>query len=552
MNSISRKINVLNLVTIFLCTFIMGGVGFWFTSNSRKDTSDEILSLTCRQETNFLNLEMFEAKQSVDLFSELATGDMPSVEAIRSDSAVRRNYVSRMEKQMSDFARHTSGIGCYYFRIAPELADEVDGDGGFFYVKKKRQDNFSKEPLTRINDFDPSEIERVGWYYGPKVAGHPLWLEPYYNKNVDIYMISYVVPLYKDGQFVGVAGIDLNFNAMIDDISIVNPYKTGYTSLVSREGRIYYHPQYEAGASITDYSPELKELVADMSATGWDSLWKTYSYRHKNKDKILTFSPMNNGMALLLSVESQEIKEPQNELLRIILMASVTMALLAVIINSMVANRITRPLKKITEAADQIAAGNLEVELPEPTNDEVGVLTKSFDVTIKSLKKYISGMQYKAYSDPLTHVKNKAAYDEAKERLKRQMDEGEAEYGLLMLDVNNLKKINDLYGHDRGDDYLVLCCQLICKAFKHSPVYRIGGDEFVVLLENQEYEKREELIGEFDRMAEESFNKQNLWQQVSVAKGLGCCQPSDVSPDEVMKRADLAMYEDKKRMKVTR
>lgn len=261
---------------------------------------------------------------------------------------------------------------------------------------------------------------------------------------------------------------------------------------------------------------------------------------------------MNNGMALLLSVESQEIKEPQNELLRIILMASVTMALLAVIINSMVANRITRPLKKITEAADQIAAGNLEVELPEPTNDEVGVLTKSFDVTIKSLKKYISGMQYKAYSDPLTHVKNKAAYDEAKERLKRQMDEGEAEYGLLMLDVNNLKKINDLYGHDRGDDYLVLCCQLICKAFKHSPVYRIGGDEFVVLLENQEYEKREELIGEFDRMAEESFNKQNLWQQVSVAKGLGCCQPSDVSPDEVMKRADLAMYEDKKRMKVTR
>jgi diguanylate cyclase (GGDEF)-like protein len=228
------------------------------------------------------------------------------------------------------------------------------------------------------------------------------------------------------------------------------------------------------------------------------------------------------------------------------------MALIAALITVFVSGRITKPLKKLTEAAEQIAEGKLDVELPKPTNDEVGRLTRSFAVTVESLKQYIAGMKYKAYSDPLTHVKNKNALEETKERLQRQMRIGEAQYALLMLDVNNLKIINDTYGHDYGDEYLVNCCNTMCKVFEHSPVYRIGGDEFLVLLENADYDRREELIAEFNRIAEESLKEKNAWKHVSVAKGLAVCESSDGSPDDVLRRADLAMYEDKKRMKIVR
>lgn len=549
MNSIRQKFTVLNLVIIFLCTFIVGGAGLWFTSRSQKEYSDEILQLTCRQETSFLNDELADIQRAIDIFADQATDRMPPVEVIRSNDAVRRQYVSEMEKLISDIVRHNKGVVCYYLRLAPELSDEDAGDGGFFYTKKKRVETFIKQPLTRILNFDPSDVEHVGWYYAPKAAGKSVWMEPYYNKNIDMDMISYVTPLYKEGQFIGIVGMDMDFGLIVNDVSVISPYKTGYTSLVSREGKIYYHPSYDPGTSITDYSKELQELVNDMKYYGGGSRTKTYTYKDKGKSKRLVFSRLQNDMVLLLTVEADEIETRQNTMARIIAIAAVVMALLAAIINLVVSTRITKPLKTLTEAAEQIAEGNLEVELPKPTNDEVGILTRSFDVTVQNLKKYISGMQYKAYSDPLTHVKNKNAYELEKERLEQQMQTGEAKYALLMLDTNDLKKVNDAYGHDHGDEYLLNCCQMICRVFEHSPVFRIGGDEFLVLLENADYERREELIAEFNRRSQESLKEPYAWNRVSTAKGLAICEPSDTSPEDVLRRADHAMYHDKKAMK---
>lgn len=549
MNSIRQKFTVLNLVIIFLCTFIVGGAGLWFTSRSQKEYSDEILQLTCKQETSFLNEEFIDIQRSINIFADQATDRMPSVEVLGTNAAVRRQYVSEMEKLIGDIVRHNKGVVCYYLRIAPELADEAAGDGGFFYTKKKRVETFIKQPLTKILDYDPSDVEHVGWYYGPKAAGKSIWMEPYYNKNIDMDMISYVTPLYKDGRFIGIVGMDMDFGLIVNDVSVISPYKTGYTSLVSREGKFYYHPVYNPGTSVSDYTGELQELVNDMKYYGGGGRPKTYTYTHKDKEKKLVFSRLQNDMVLLLSVQTDEIEARQNTMFRIIAIASIVMALLAAIINLIVSTRITRPLKTLTEAAKQIAEGNLDVELPSPTHDEVGILTRSFDVTVQNLKKYISGMRYKAYSDPLTHVKNKNAYEMEKERLERQMHAGDAKFALLMLDINDLKEINDTYGHDHGDEYLMTCCHLICGVFDHSPVFRIGGDEFLVLLENEDYEHREELVAEFNRLSEKTLNEPRAWNRVSAAKGLAVCEPSDTSPEDVLRRADHAMYQDKKAMK---
>ena len=549
MNSIRQKFTVLNLVIIFLCTFIVGGAGLWFTSRSQKEYSDEILQLTCKQETSFLNEEFIDIQRSINIFADQATDRMPPVEVLGTNAAVRRQYVSEMEKLIGDIVRHNKGVVCYYLRIAPELADEVTGDGGFFYTKKKRVETFIKQPLTKILDYDPSDVEHVGWYYGPKAAGKSIWMEPYYNKNIDMDMISYVTPLYKEGRFIGVVGMDMDFGLIVNDVSVISPYKTGYTSLVSREGKIYYHPTYDPGTSVSDYTGELKELVNDMKYYGGGGRPRTYTYTHKEKEKKLVFSRLQNDMVLLLSVQTDEIEARQNTMFRIIAIASIVMALLAAIINLIVSTRITRPLKTLTEAAKQIAEGNLDVELPSPTHDEVGILTRSFDVTVQNLKKYISGMRYKAYSDPLTHVKNKNAYEMEKERLERQMQAGDAKFALLMLDTNDLKEINDTYGHNHGDEYLMTCCHLICRVFDHSPVFRIGGDEFLVLLENEDYEHREELVAEFNRLSEKTLKEPRAWNRVSAAKGLAVCEPSDTSPEDVLRRADHAMYQDKKAMK---
>jgi diguanylate cyclase (GGDEF)-like protein len=120
-----------------------------------------------------------------------------------------------------------------------------------------------------------------------------------------------------------------------------------------------------------------------------------------------------------------------------------------------------------------------------------------------------------------------------------------------MFDCNNLKEINDTYGHDKGDSYLKTACVLICEVFKHSPVFRIGGDEFVSILQNEDYEKRYELCREFDlkslRITEAADEP---WKEINVAGGIAIYDPAtDKNVNTVVKRADQKMYEDKARKK---
>ena len=93
--------------------------------------------------------------------------------------------------------------------------------------------------------------------------------------------------------------------------------------------------------------------------------------------------------------------------------------------------------------------------------------------------------------DPLTNVNNRTAYEDKEKYLQSLINsDSETKFAIAMFDVNNLKLVNDSDGHDAGDAYLVRACHLICDIFKHSPVFRIGGDEFVAVLTGDDYENR--------------------------------------------------------------
>ena len=114
------------------------------------------------------------------------------------------------------------------------------------------------------------------------------------------------------------------------------------------------------------------------------------------------------------------------------------------------------------------------------------------------------------------------------------------------LDKQTLKIVNDSKGHDAGDKYIQDACHLICNVFKHSPIYRIGGDEFVALLEGDDYSDRDGLV----RLLEEERDKNVLTGGVVVSEGLDVfVAGSDADLDSVFARADKKMYERKKEIK---
>ena len=172
----------------------------------------------------------------------------------------------------------------------------------------------------------------------------------------------------------------------------------------------------------------------------------------------------------------------------------------------------------------------------------------NIDAQIKREQEYdynLSVARSKANIDALTGVKNKHAYVDTEALLNSLIEERDTiEFAIAVFDVNDLKKTNDTMGHRAGDDLIRGACSIICRTFKHSPVFRVGGDEFAVIAQGQDYENMEALVKE---VAEINLkNKQN--GGVVVACGMAKYS-NERSVAEVFERADNAMYENKHKLK---
>ena len=160
------------------------------------------------------------------------------------------------------------------------------------------------------------------------------------------------------------------------------------------------------------------------------------------------------------------------------------------------------------------------------------------------IEKVLNNAKDLAERDGLTGVKNKAAYTRSEQDLDAKIKENSCEdFAVVVCDVNGLKSVNDTHGHQAGDEHLKACCTMICRVFKHSPVFRIGGDEFAVILTGDDYRAREILT----RNLREQMKFNQADGRATVACGMAVFIPDkDRSVSAVFNRADAAMYRNKK------
>ena len=140
-------------------------------------------------------------------------------------------------------------------------------------------------------------------------------------------------------------------------------------------------------------------------------------------------------------------------------------------------------------------------------------------------------------------------------QMEADLADGFNEFGLAMVDLNFLKKTNDTYGHEKGNISIRRLCMLVCEIFEHSPVFRIGGDEFIIVLKNHDYRGVDNLIKAFNSRLKQYQDDETLkpWEQISAAIGYAKFdKKTDKTVEDVFKRADKAMYERKVEMKAVR
>ncbi|MBQ7542493.1 MAG: diguanylate cyclase [Clostridia bacterium] len=297
--------------------------------------------------------------------------------------------------------------------------------------------------------------------------------------------------------------------------------------------------------------------ITNTPEYGW--LITTGSPIYDSRGEIIAYSAVDISMNDLVS--------QQNRFLFYITFAFLAMILVVCLIGIIAVNRIViQPINTLSRAAAQFEHNKKVFSgLNISRKDEIGALAASMKQMEEEIDGYITNLEQTtgdlmsareqaeqmnraANIDALTKVRNKRAYDVEVKRL----NESTQPYGLLMIDLNELKTINDTYGHEKGDISLVTLCQIICRVFRHSLIYRIGGDEFIVILENDDYEKREELIRSILDTFEQNMRDDSIppWERVSAAIGFAEFNPKKKERvEQVFQRADAAMYKTKRSRK---
>lgn len=283
--------------------------------------------------------------------------------------------------------------------------------------------------------------------------------------------------------------------------------------------------------------------------------------------------------AMCVDVSMNDIKDKERSYVVSTTIAMVLLALAMIILALLyVSMNIIRPVTLLSNTAKNYCSENNDVvhhafeKLQVNTHDEIQELLSSMKqmesdmnanintlvdtkVALKETEDKANTLQALAVKDSLTGIRNKTAYDHEVGKIEEDLADGFNEFGLAMVDLNFLKRTNDTYGHEKGNISIRRLCMLVCEIFEHSPVFRIGGDEFIVILKNRDYRNVDSLIADFNKHLEDVQKDDTLqpWEQISAAIGYAKFDKKiDSTVDDVFKRADKAMYERKVAMKAER
>lgn len=539
MRSLRTKLAVTMLFVIFTVILAITLLSVIFIRSTAIRKSDQLLLMLCENGQNSLNYYFDSVEESVNDITAFVENDLKGLEEQQLEE-----HMENARRYFNFVVSHTNGVLTYYYRIDPSISTNVKG----FWYTNLYDNGFSEHEVTDITQYDINDTSKLVWFTVPKYEGRSIWLPPYVTDNLDVRVISYDAPIYYNGQFIGVVGIEIDYSAMAREIDSIKFYDNGYAFLTDADGTLFYHPYIDV-ANLPEGSKRqvpYRDYAESSSA----------KYLYNGVAKEAVWLPLSNGMYLNITVPLEETEGEWRGLIINILVCAVIALVAAGFFLIYFLKIITKPIEELTEAAEQVDKGNFDVDLTYDKDDEIGRLTKSFKKLSGNMKAHINALNEQVFIDSLTHVRNKGAFLLAIEELQEQMNNKSIDphFALGEFDCDGLKHINDEYGHDKGDIYLEKACRTISDVFKRSPIYRVGGDEFFIILKHEDFYNRNFLLERLDIVIDNiNATAKEPWEQVWVSKGFAIYNPAeDNIVQKIIQRADKLMYENKRERKMGR
>ena len=391
-----KSIRIKITVAIVICSLITASIiSLLSISDTRKlsnAAAENELVLTCGNTGEEINALISRIEQSVDTLSDIAMKKL-EFSKFKNNNAYVTEYTNGLLEDFFTFAEHTDGAITAYIRYNPEFTEPTSG---IFLTRNDTQSAFESVTPTDFSMYDPSDAAHVGWYYIPVANKAPLWMDPYLNANINVYMISYVVPLYENGTSVGIIGMDIDFGQLTSLVDSAIAFDTGYSFVVSSTGNVLYHKEIESGTDLAEYNngelASVKDFVLDSSNQG-----KTLQYTISGEEKYLSYVELKNGMKLVLTAPVKEIEADANTLSIQILTFLAIGLVIAIVLGVLIGSTIAKPIKRITEIIKQTAQLDFQraadIDKLMKKRDETGIMAKAVNEMRSVLRELVNNME---------------------------------------------------------------------------------------------------------------------------------------------------------------
>ena len=530
----SRFLTVICGISLTL-TLVFGSLCVFLVDRDETEIAAKTLNGRAVHASVTLNPIFMQSEDIVHYIGHTIEHEVKNPQDLRN-KANRDQLEALVSRAFYNAASGIDGVQGYYLHYNEDLAG---GPDGFWYTRQDARHDFAPQPITPVEADGKASAGLMNWYCQPLREKKALWTTPYVNRDNDLRLISYVMPVFVQGQFVAIVGVDIDFDMLCDLVGSMKVYDSGYGFLFKDWQTFYFHPD---GKEVSDDFKPRFDIVShgnllDQSAT----VSFLIHYYYQGVPMAMGFTTLKNGMKLGVTAPEREIYAGRQFMTFLVLIVTVVIGLLSTLLAIRAADRIVRPLHDISEAACRLGRGEYDQPLDSTAQDEIGRLAGHMNDTMERMRKYVGAMQKQAYQDELTAVKNVAAYDRKVYDLNQKIAAGQAAFAVVMVDLNQLKDVNDRFGHEKGNIALQRLCQAVC---------RIGGDEFVVILEGEDYAQRDALfekVRAFEHIRD--LSAAQPWAQLAASVGMAVYDKTrDAAYQAVFNRADTKMYEQKQHL----
>lgn len=390
-----RSVKMKVIIAIAICTIIaVASVGIIAMINAGRvadeDAEDQMKSV-CAEQMEKNDAVIRKIEQSVDTLADMVMQRM-DVTKFKSAKAYADTFTKGILQDTISFASHTDGAITAYVRYNPDYTNPTSG---IFLTRNSTKEDFESVTPTDFSQFEKDDMEHVGWYYIPVQNKAPIWMDPYLNANINVYMVSYVVPLYDEGgDSIGIVGMDIDVALFSDIASTLSLYDSGDSFMLTASGKVLHDSALDTGADFAT-KEGMEEIAGQVTSGSGEN--ELMSFSDEEGDRELVYRKLSNGMMLGVTASKSDIQANAGSLRTTILLVGIGVVVLVIIIGFFLSLTITKPIRRLTGVIDDTA--NLRLRENPVTaklakqNDELGKMAQAIITMREALAGMVGNMQ---------------------------------------------------------------------------------------------------------------------------------------------------------------